>query len=281
MFQYMQAMQYFRKLHPEFDFYWQLELDSRYTGHHYHFLEKVAAWSKNQTRNLLWERNTRFYIPAIHGSWDNFSSLVEQNSQQDHADNREIGGMTTEMKPSDGIGRGEEADLVTLFLIFDPTDTKWVMKHIVYNDTDPRRRVSPMMIGRYSASLLDVIHHEQEVNGRGFASEMTAPTFAYQNNMKAVYARHPVFFGRAWPAEFVEKIFNAGPPNKPNGGQDSVFNLGEERYFKDMTYTWQTTFAGVLYKRWLGWTVDGNREYKVPTSCLKFSKALTLTHLRT
>lgn len=69
-------MQYFAHQHPEYDFFWNWEMDVRYTGHWYHLLDRLADWSRQQPRKGLWERNSRFYVPAIHGSWDDFRHMV-------------------------------------------------------------------------------------------------------------------------------------------------------------------------------------------------------------
>ncbi|EEY18719.1 conserved hypothetical protein [Verticillium alfalfae VaMs.102] len=69
------ALQYFAYNHPEYDYYWSWEMDIRYTGHHYDLLSKVENWAREQPRKGLWERNSRFYIPSIHGSWEDFRQM--------------------------------------------------------------------------------------------------------------------------------------------------------------------------------------------------------------
>lgn len=69
-------VQYFAHLHPEYDFFWHWEMDIRYTGHFYHLFNQVSQWAKEQPRKGLWERNGRFYVPAEHGSWEDFKHLV-------------------------------------------------------------------------------------------------------------------------------------------------------------------------------------------------------------
>jgi len=69
-------MQYFAFQHPEYDYFWNWEMDARYTGHWYHLFDKVAEWAKKQPRKGLWERNARFYVPSVHGSWDDFRQMV-------------------------------------------------------------------------------------------------------------------------------------------------------------------------------------------------------------
>lgn len=74
-------MQYFAYTHPEYDFVWNWEMDVRYTGHWYHLFDSVRKWAKAQPRKGLWERNSRFYIPSEHGSWEDFRQMVRVQTQ--------------------------------------------------------------------------------------------------------------------------------------------------------------------------------------------------------
>lgn len=74
-------VQYFAHQHPEYDFFWQWEMDVRYTGHYYHLLSNVANWAKQQPRKFLWERNSRFYVPSEHGSWEDFTHMVRVQTE--------------------------------------------------------------------------------------------------------------------------------------------------------------------------------------------------------
>ncbi|EHA53728.1 hypothetical protein MCOR27_009884 [Pyricularia oryzae] len=75
------AMQYFAHSHPEYDYFWQWEMDIRYTGHHYDFFSKVEEWAQQQPRKGLWERNARFYMPAVHGSWEDFKQMARVQNE--------------------------------------------------------------------------------------------------------------------------------------------------------------------------------------------------------
>ncbi|KAH8675846.1 hypothetical protein BX600DRAFT_187352 [Xylariales sp. PMI_506] len=75
------AMQYFAYQHPEYDYFWQWEMDIRYTGHYYDFFTKVEEWAKQQPRKGLWERNARFYVPSVHGSWDDFRQMARVQAE--------------------------------------------------------------------------------------------------------------------------------------------------------------------------------------------------------
>jgi len=75
-------MQYFAYQHPEYDFFWHWEMDVRSTNHWYHFFESVSNWARKQPRKYLWERNARFYVPAEHGTWEDFSHMVRIQTEQ-------------------------------------------------------------------------------------------------------------------------------------------------------------------------------------------------------
>ncbi|KAL7789406.1 hypothetical protein V8C37DRAFT_214928 [Trichoderma ceciliae] len=75
------AMQYFAYMHPEYDHFWQWEMDIRYTGHYYDLLSKLENWAKAQPRKGLWERNSRYYFPNVHGTWEDFSQMARVQSE--------------------------------------------------------------------------------------------------------------------------------------------------------------------------------------------------------
>lgn len=157
-------VQYFSHQHPEYDFLWNWEMDVRYTGHWYHLLDRVRQWTKAQPRKGLWERNGRFYIPSVHGSWEDFKQMVRVQTEMgtDSSNNVWSGlkhdtpgmppspqGKTDKpvwgpLRPSDALdaqddpnppttiekdrytwGVSEEADLITFSPLFDPDGTTW------------------------------------------------------------------------------------------------------------------------------------------------------------
>lgn len=75
------AMQYFAYQHPEYEYFWQWEMDIRYTGHYYDFFTKVEDWARAQPRKGLWERNARFYLPSAHGTWEDFKQMARVQSE--------------------------------------------------------------------------------------------------------------------------------------------------------------------------------------------------------
>lgn len=74
-------VQFFAFQHPEYDYFWNWEMDARYTGHWYHLFDKVSDWARTQPRKGLWERNARFYVPSVHGSWEDFRQMVRVQTE--------------------------------------------------------------------------------------------------------------------------------------------------------------------------------------------------------
>lgn len=161
------AMQYFAYNHPEYEHFWQWEMDIRYTGHYLDLFTKMEHWAKQQPRKGLWERNGRFYLPAEHGSWEDFSQMARVQSEMGTTNANNIwDGIDSKKKkpqeltrgekmtwgpvrpsdPNDWFependpvpptsyehdkyvwGVGEEADLITLNPMFDPEYTTWLL----------------------------------------------------------------------------------------------------------------------------------------------------------
>ncbi|KAI1208848.1 uncharacterized protein F4807DRAFT_135849 [Annulohypoxylon truncatum] len=158
------AMQYFAYQHPEYDYYWQWEMDIRYIGHYYDLFTKIEKWAKDQPRKGLWERNGRFYVPSVHGTWEDFKQMVRVQSEmgvtgadniwdgvsgankqsQANRGDKPIWGPERPKDPKDWFepeedpvpetpyekdkyvwGVGEEAEYITFNPMFDPEGTTW------------------------------------------------------------------------------------------------------------------------------------------------------------
>jgi hypothetical protein len=160
------AIQHFAQEHPEYDFFWHWEVDIRYTGHYYDLFSKMDSWTTEQPRKGLWERNSRFYVPSVHGSWEDFKQMVRVQTEMGtdspnnmwsglngakHANERpkldkpvwgperprnEVDWFETEHDPVPPTtyekdkyvwGVGEQADFITLNPLFDPDGTTWLL----------------------------------------------------------------------------------------------------------------------------------------------------------
>ncbi|CAG8201153.1 unnamed protein product [Penicillium salamii] len=268
--QHHQPLQIFSQLYPHFDYYWQLEMDGRHTGHSYHFMDRAVSFAREQPRKYLWERNAYFYTPGAHGNWSQFTEMVHE-SLADRSDNTiwgpVIGTGIRPLGPDPPVshpdkdnytwGVGEEADFLTFLPIFNPKDTSWTFPDKIWNfkygEKTPRR-AAVITMGRYSKRLLDLIHHAQATKGLGLASEMTGASWALFHGLKAVFVPHPIYADGQWTPQELARIYNPGPPENINGGSDSIWNFDHifDHITYRLSYMFTTHSAENLYRRWLG-----------------------------
>jgi hypothetical protein len=280
------ALQWFSRQHPEYDFFWNWEMDLRYTGHYYELNSKVSEWAQRQPRKGLWERNSRFWLPRYHGDYQNFTKFVEQEIDTvDKPKNnvKQSGpipiwgpfqefknyGMLPpppETKPPTSYdkdnyewGVGEDADLLVFSPIFDPTLTNWVFRTDVtgYNVSlpIPPRRAAIITVARMSRRLLDTMHEEVSRMKHTMFPEMWPSTVCMHHGLKAVYAPHPVYFDHDWNLETMDRTLNYPPSIHA-----SPFGWGENNMLGSSFY-YNSAFAGPVWRRWLGmqWLDEGGR----------------------
>ncbi|ESZ98206.1 hypothetical protein SBOR_1382 [Sclerotinia borealis F-4128] len=263
-------VQIFALDYPQFDFYWNWEMDTRYTGHHYDLLERLTKFGADQPRKYLWERNERYYIPSVHGPYDTeFRKSVENSSGKDTiwappkvANVVSTGPLPPVPDPAQDNyewGVGEDADYISVAPIFNPNGTGWVGRNDVWgydgrNDTPLRTTI--ITHSRCSKKLLDTMHTEN-LKGNHVSSEMTPQTVALLHGLKAVYAPLPIFFDRAWNGTRLNKWFNPGPHGESGSSSDSPFGWGKEKRFLGMTWYYRAIPPARLYNNWMGWEDHG------------------------
>jgi hypothetical protein len=296
---------YFAHQHPEFEYFWNWEMDVRYTGHYYHLFEQVSKWTAAQPRKGLWERNSRFYVPSVHGPWEDFKHMVRV--QTEHGTNNQANRWSSHLPPNphmpetkvqkpespiwgpdlpgdypdieidealkpphsmseDTVGQewgvNEPADLIVFNPLFDPDQTNWLLAQDVtgYDKTHglPPRRAAINTSGRLSRRLLETMHREQTHFRHTMFTEMWPATVSLHHGLKAVYAPHPVFIDRRWPTQYLSAIFNNGRNGASGGAKLSVFSEERQHNFLGTTWYYNAGFAGNLWKRWLGYKVDGD-----------------------
>ncbi|KAL9118018.1 MAG: hypothetical protein Q9187_005441 [Circinaria calcarea] len=295
-------VQWFAQSYPNFDFYWNWEMDVRFTGHHYQLTEQLGAWAKRQPRKGLWERNSRFYVPGFHGD---FPTQFTEFIQAKYESRTSSGKIKTDKSiwgphPPPGQppapfddqpplnsptpaydefdwGVGEEADLITLLPMFNPDTTHYVLQKAYFNYSEklnpagPPRRATIITFYRLSHRLLSTMHFENTHDpGHHMTSEVWPQSVALHHGLKAVYAPHSIHMDRKWPAVALDFIFNNGdapriinrfndmpPEGEGSGGWESVFGNEREHNFIPSTWYYRTSFATRLYKRLLGYDVDG------------------------
>jgi hypothetical protein len=275
-------LQVFAIQHPEYQHFWNWEMDMRYVGSYSEFLNCLSRWADEQPRPLVWERNARYYIPSYHGSWENFTLTVQRETVKSQSPSPvgplKFKGLESLRSEANGesvmpdscdpdkdrafCGVGEEADLITLSPIFDTDQSGWVfgLDATGYAKGDPPpRRSAIITASRLSHRLLAAMHEEVWRHHHTMFSEMFPPSIAFHHGFKAVYAPHPVFIDRAWNplGSTIDAAFNGGKAH-PSGGRGSPFDLANEHNHKGTTWYFNSEFAGLLWSRWLGYPrMDG------------------------
>ncbi|KAI0478300.1 hypothetical protein F4859DRAFT_521137 [Xylaria cf. heliscus] len=231
--QMYQALQIFSHKFPEYSHIWQLEMDLRMTGHVHDTLQSATTFARAQSRRNLWERNGRFYIPALHNnSYEDFARTVEAETTDDEIGNTGIWGpvSASDFKPQGPTppprsetdwGVGEEADLINFMPTIDPIGTEWVYENDIHGFVDGEatpRRLSIVSITRTSRRLLRLVSEAQQSRGQWLVSEATMETFTLLHGLKAVTVPHPIAFGYPITAEELDANINRGPPSNRAGG---------------------------------------------------------------
>ncbi|KAI1337982.1 hypothetical protein F5Y15DRAFT_388500 [Xylariaceae sp. FL0016] len=225
--QMYQALQIFSHKFPQYDYVCQLEMDLRFTGHVHEALESATRFARSQSRRHLWERNGAFYIPGLHGSFENFTSAVGAEVGD--------GGVwgpvaTADVEPkgpkppsrSKGAwGVGEDADLISFMPMIDPIGTNWVYEDDVYGFNEGLalpRRLAVVSVTRSSRRLLHLVSEAQREKGQWLVSEATLETFALLHGLKAVSVPQPVYIANDKTMEKIDAEINPGPVHSKAGG---------------------------------------------------------------
>lgn len=249
--QQFMPLQWFSQTHPEFEYVWNWEIDARLIGQHYHFMAQADDFALRQPRKHLWERNARFYLPAVHGKkytdyFDDTNRIIQDakaagmhtvwGPEPWSAEQAILGPAPPTSEEADDYqwGVGEEADFITLLPLWDPRETLWSYRDKLFNyplgegshDERPYphvpRRVFINTLARFSKQLLNAMHTENKA-GLSMASELWPGSVALQHGLKAVYAPHPIWMAQLWPSDYMDAVFNAdgwGAGGMPGGNTD-------------------------------------------------------------
>jgi hypothetical protein len=249
-------IQWFAMKYNNFDHYWNWEMDVRYTGHYYELVEALHSWTQQQPRKGLWERNSRFWIPSIHGSLSSFMNSVQQKyvkgklfQQQDRSiwgpqlypDQERFGFVLdppyhkpTALEDDFEWGVGEDADLITLLPMFNPDPTHYVFRDAYWNypttsgPAGPPRRTSIITFFRLSHRLLNLMHLENSRTlGHHMGSETWPQSVTLQHGLKAVHVPHSIYMEKAWPPEALDFIFNNGDRERTVEAFKNIPDYGE------------------------------------------------------
>ncbi|KAH0278020.1 hypothetical protein KCU91_g2797, partial [Aureobasidium melanogenum] len=272
--QMYQALQIFSHTFPEFDFVWQLEMDARFTGNVAKMLMNAGDWAKRQPRKNLWERNGRWFIPALWKDYASFSAHVDEEFEDKgiwgphpyaefYLDPQ---GPKPPTERNDIWGVGEEAELITLSPLIDPVSTKWTYESTVHG-FEPAlylpRRMAMVSMTRTSRRLLRLISHEQRQTGSWVVSESTPETWSLLHGLKAVYVPHLVAFNMDTYSETpreqgpeLDRMIHKGPAWNSAGGEHAGLlwcpdvGLPEHKWLKASYFYW----AGDAPRVWWAYT---------------------------
>ena len=179
-FQVYQPLQLFAQLFPGFDHYWQLEMDMKFTGDAGTWLDAMSWFARKQPRKQSVERSSYFYMPQVHGSYEEFTSAVNDSLNSGGiwapVRIRDIPHPIGPLPPVANPGRDdfqwgldEDADLILTNGLADVRKTNyWPFKgwgHGFEQGEETPRWYSPVAMGRYSWNLLNAMHHAQAHQG--------------------------------------------------------------------------------------------------------------------
>lgn len=265
-------LQYFASRNPEYDYFWQWEMDLRVTGHYYELLHQVTNWAERQPKEYAWEKSSKFFIPAL---FDNSYQFYSQSikTELEISNQTPISGPQVpkeKLLPLPGQQHPSNSDhitdLITLSPLFNPNHTCWAFQGDItgYNNTRPPTRAALITASRMSRRLLLLMHEETYQEKHTMFPEMYPASIALHYGLKAIYAPIPIYFDRDWPAIHADEVFNnaklseksksegmTGLNGYYHGIGGSVFGPSEH-VFRGGSYYSNAAFASYLWRRWLG-----------------------------
>lgn len=272
-------LQVFSMQHQEYEHIWNWEMDMRFLGNYYELFDRLGKWADKQARVRLWERSSRYYIPAVHGDWDNFTETVERQTADSgrqlifgplqfhgkkplrHEQRGEsiLPASCAVGKDASQCGVGEPADLITLNPLFDADNSGWVFSYDTTGyPSNPPRRCAIITASRLSRRLLGAMHEEMWRHHHSMFSEMFPPSVALHHGFKAAYAPQPLYLDRAWPVTAIDDAFNGGQDHSTSG-PGSPFDISNEHNHKGASWYYNSEFSGLLWRRWLGYPQHDGR----------------------
>ncbi|KAK4120618.1 hypothetical protein N657DRAFT_665986 [Parathielavia appendiculata] len=268
MWQVFQPIQLLALHYPEFDHFWQLEMDVRFMGDAGKFLDRLTATARNEPRKQALERSSFWHMIAETGDYGEFFRAVDMaNRGGSHAWGpvhvREILPIGPEPPVRDPRndtfqwGVGEEADVITTSYCMDANKpTQWVFREWIHGfetGLQTPRFYCPPAIQRASRSLLLVIHQAQLESGIRVPSEATLPSFALWHGLKLSFPQHPVFHQDQNNVGERRKWWRGGPKASSTGlGHDD----SDHPRGVGLTFWWESDWAKHVFYEWMEKKLD-------------------------
>ncbi|KAK3713393.1 hypothetical protein LTR37_008585 [Vermiconidia calcicola] len=271
--QIMQPFQLFAHFYPEFDHYWQFEMDTRFTADAGQMLRAFHKFGSESPYKQARERSSWTYMPSIHGTYEDFTAGVNESLNGDatvwgpieiNAIPKPFGEKPPVDDPTEDDFEwlaGSGADLLLLTPLVDvlrfKTQDDWTYKDWRggFGQTVVPRFTSAPAQARASWTLLEAIHQGQHEKGLHVPSEATLPSFAMWHGLKVVQVPFPKFQHPARDLEELNMIYNGGPPTQfPDGIANGIAPYRKsaiEWYSRPRTWEWQSSLVGPIFEHWI------------------------------
>ncbi|KAL2266785.1 hypothetical protein VTJ83DRAFT_6137 [Remersonia thermophila] len=268
MYQVFQPMQLLALHYPEFDHFWQLEMDMRFLGDAGKFLDQLGSAARSEPRKQALERSSFWHMMAETGDYGEFFRAVNaSNNGSSHVwgplrvpEIPPIGPDPPVADPHQddfAWGVGEEADVITTSYCMNALNpSQWMFRDWIGGlaaGTDTPRWYCPPAIMRGSRALLLAIHHAQLELGIRVPSEATLPSFALWHGLKLSFPQHPVYHRDKDDVSNRRAWWRGGPRASSTGlGPDSMDHprgLG-------LTFWWESEWAKEVFYEWFGKKMD-------------------------
>ena len=206
---YTASLQMFSMHAPQFEYLWNIEIDTRWTGHWFDLFANAEAWAARQPRKLQWERAAKHYIPWYHGSLENYTNAIAtENPGGGVWGAVEDPTLPYTIEPfgpapptaraiddDSSWGVGEQPDLIALSRVSDYNDVPFFPgAELGFTEHRQQRVLQVQPVERMSKRLLAATHDMME---RGLADMMESfnPTATLLHGLKIVRVPLPQFWG--------------------------------------------------------------------------------------
>lgn len=264
MWQVFQPMQLLALHYPEFDHWWQVEMDMRFLGDAGKMLDNLSTFARDEPRKQALERANFWHMITEIGDYGEFSKAVDKVNK---GGSKAWGPMrVSEILPIGPVppvsdprnetfqwGVGEEADVIVTSYCNDANKpTSWVFKEWVYGfktGVETPRFYCPPAIMRSSRPLLLAIHRAQVEQGIRVPSEATPPSFALWHGLKLSFPQQPVFHRDGGDHDMQLKWWRGGPLKSSTGvGPDET----EHPRGHGLTFWWESDWPRHIFSAWTG-----------------------------
>ena len=272
-------MQLLALFFPDFDHFWQVEMDMRFTGDSGRYLDRMDHFARVEPRKQALERSTFQHMQRRIGDYQTFFRAVNAT----HAGAAHVWG-PLRIPDIDPIGPeppvkdprrdrfhwgvGEDADLVVTSMCNNATlSTTWFSRTWLAGfraGLDTPRFFCPPAITRTSRALLLAVHDAQLRLGLAVPSEATPVSYALWHGLKISFPQHPVFWVQGPDVDdaTTDGWWKGGPANASatGVGPKSLVHPGGH----GLSFWWESYWPRRIVDAWEGRTADGQGEAKLP-----------------